>query len=140
MSAVVALARAEAAGLRLHLRPDGGVRMEAAGPPPADVLADLRRWRDDVARLLWTRAAVRMAAPAVAWHAMPYGAERGEAFAAARLARGACRRCAGRRWWQEARDPTGWRCWACHPGDHLGEAERREAGMRDEQEPPSPRA
>lgn len=54
-SAAAALARAEAAGVCLRLRPDGGVRMEAAAPPPADVLADLRRWRDDVALLLVAR-------------------------------------------------------------------------------------
>jgi hypothetical protein len=55
MTAARAIARAEAAGVRLRLRPDGTVRMEAAAPPPADVLADLRRWRDDVARLLVAR-------------------------------------------------------------------------------------
>lgn len=55
MSAAETLARAEAAGVRLRLRPDGGVRMEAAAPPPADVLADLRRCREDVARLLMAR-------------------------------------------------------------------------------------
>ena len=55
MSAAEAIARAEAAGVRLRLRPNGVVRMEAAAPPPADVLADLRRWREDVARLLAAR-------------------------------------------------------------------------------------
>jgi hypothetical protein len=55
VSAARAIARAEAAGVRLLLRPDGGVRMEAAAPPPADVLGELRRWRDDVARLLAAR-------------------------------------------------------------------------------------
>jgi hypothetical protein len=57
VNAARALARAEAAGLRLHLRPDGRVGMQAAAPPPADVLADLRRWREDVAHLLALRAA-----------------------------------------------------------------------------------
>ncbi len=55
MSAVAAIARAEAAGVRFRVAPGGGVRMEAAAPPPADVLADLRRWREDVARLLVAR-------------------------------------------------------------------------------------
>jgi hypothetical protein len=55
VSAAAALARAEAAGIRLRLRPNGGVRMEAAVPPPPDVLADLRRWREDVAHLLAVR-------------------------------------------------------------------------------------
>ncbi len=27
-----------------------------------------------------------------------------------------CSCCLGRRWWG---DPCGWRCWACHPPDHL---------------------
>jgi hypothetical protein len=55
LSAIVALARAEAAGVRLQLRPGGTVRVEAAELPPADVLADLRQWRDHVARLLTAR-------------------------------------------------------------------------------------
>jgi hypothetical protein len=55
VSAAAALARAEAAGIRLRLRPDGGVRMEAAVQPPPDVLTDLRRWREDVAHLLAAR-------------------------------------------------------------------------------------
>ncbi|WP_431305324.1 hypothetical protein [Sediminicoccus sp. BL-A-41-H5] len=25
----------------------------------------------------------------------------------------------GGRWWREAKEPTGWRCWACHPPVHL---------------------
>ncbi|TCZ64303.1 hypothetical protein [Roseicella aquatilis] len=58
MNASEALARAEAAGVRLRLRPDGGVRMDAAEPPPADVLADLRRWRKDVAHLLALRCLI----------------------------------------------------------------------------------
>jgi hypothetical protein len=78
MSAAAAIARAEAAGLRLYLGPDGQVKMQAAAPPPPDVLADLRRWRDDVTHLLAARAAVAdppaeaPAAPAPA-HAPPPG-------------------------------------------------------------------
>ncbi|UFN49392.1 hypothetical protein LPC08_01730 [Roseomonas sp. OT10] len=37
-----------------------------------------------------------------------------------------CSCCGGRRWWREAMAPRGWRCWTCHPGDHLAEAERVE--------------
>jgi hypothetical protein len=55
VSAATALARAEAAGLRFRLAPDGVVQLEAMAPPPADVLADLRRWRDDVAHLVAAR-------------------------------------------------------------------------------------
>ncbi len=51
MSAANAIARAEAAGVRLWL--DGSaVRMEAAAPPPADLLTELRTHRADVTRLL----------------------------------------------------------------------------------------
>jgi len=132
VSAAEALARAEAAGVRLRLRPDGGVRMEAAAPPPPDVLADLRRWRKDVAHLLALRdgLAARRPAPAAApaaqplrrlspvpadWRALPYGSERGKAFAAARLAPGACRCCAGRRWWRGEGAQAPPRCMTCHP-------------------------
>jgi hypothetical protein len=55
VSAAETLARAEAAGVRLRLRPDGGVQLEAAAPPSAGLLADLRLWRRDVARLLIVR-------------------------------------------------------------------------------------
>lgn len=30
-----------------------------------------------------------------------------------------CSCCKGRRWWCEREAPNGWRCWACHPPDHL---------------------
>jgi hypothetical protein len=58
-----ALARAEAAGVRFRLAPDGRVQMQAAAPPPPDVLAELRRWRADVAHLLALRAAVAAPPP-----------------------------------------------------------------------------
>lgn len=49
--------------------------------------------------------------PATPWWQMPYGAERGAAFAAARRQPGACPMCAGRRWWCEAGEPdTARRC------------------------------
>jgi hypothetical protein len=57
VSAAAAIAQAEAAGLRLWLRPDGQVEVEAAKPLPPDVLAELRRWREDVAHLLALRGA-----------------------------------------------------------------------------------
>lgn len=115
MSAAAALARAEAAGVRFRLAPGGGVQMEAAAAPPADVLADLRRWRDDVARLVAARDMPASPQPVEGWRALPYGPERGEAFAAARLAPGACHCCAGRRWWGAERGEDGLRCLACHP-------------------------
>jgi len=119
MSAAAALARAEAAGVRFRLAPGGGVRMEAAAPPPPDVLADLRRWREDVAALLAARKgqAARPAAPPApaAWWRLPYGEARGRAFAEARAMPGACPCCAGRRWWREADEAPPGRCMACHP-------------------------
>jgi hypothetical protein len=36
----------------VQLRPDGGLRVQADRPPPAELLTELRRWRDDIARLL----------------------------------------------------------------------------------------
>lgn len=131
MSAAAALARAEAAGVRFRLAPSGEVRMEAAAPPPPEVLAELRQWREDVAHLLAFRDgdAARRPVPAAPrphpvsrlpsapadWRALPYGPERGEAFAAARLAPGACHCCAGRRWWRGEGAQTTPRCIACHP-------------------------
>jgi hypothetical protein len=56
MSAARALARAEAAGLRVRLRPDGGLRVEADAPPPAELLDELRQWRDEIASLLAEQA------------------------------------------------------------------------------------
>jgi hypothetical protein len=55
MTAAAVLARAKAAGLRLRLRPDGRVRVEADAPPPHDLLEELRRYRDELAALLAER-------------------------------------------------------------------------------------
>jgi hypothetical protein len=55
MTAARALARAEAAGVRLRLTAAGTVEVEADAPPPAEVLAELRRWRSDIADLLAER-------------------------------------------------------------------------------------
>jgi hypothetical protein len=30
-----------------------------------------------------------------------------------------CSCCKGQRWWREREAPKGWRCWTCHPTDHL---------------------
>ena len=30
-----------------------------------------------------------------------------------------CNCCKGQRWWRERDAPKGWRCWICHPPDHL---------------------
>jgi hypothetical protein len=49
------LDRAVAVGIRFRLRPDGTVLMQAATPPPPDLLAELRRCRAEVAALLAER-------------------------------------------------------------------------------------
>jgi hypothetical protein len=30
-----------------------------------------------------------------------------------------CSCCKGQQWWCERETPKGWRCWTCHPPDHL---------------------
>ncbi len=52
----VLIARLTASGYRLRLRPDGGVRIEPT--PPADLLAELRRRRDEIQGELRRRASV----------------------------------------------------------------------------------
>lgn len=121
MTAAAALARAEAAGLRFMLAPNGRVTMTAAAKPPADVLDDLKRHKADVQRLLAQRSAAQPEAthpPAKAdWRSLPYGPARGVAFMAARILPGACPCCAVKRWWRPSNDPEAepWRCAICHP-------------------------
>lgn len=50
-----ALARAAALGVELRLMEDGKVRITADAPPPADLLAELRHYRNEVVRLLSKR-------------------------------------------------------------------------------------
>ena len=49
MTAAAALARLDAAGVRVRLRDDGLLNLTAAGPPPPDVLALARAHRDGIA-------------------------------------------------------------------------------------------
>jgi hypothetical protein len=112
MSAARALARAQAAGLRLCLRPDGGVRVEAEAAPPAEVLADLRRWRDDIARLLAARARPYCPTDPVEPPLDPEG-----------LPFTACPACGAGLFWKDAAQPfegPGWACEACHPAPAEG--------------------
>jgi hypothetical protein len=121
MSAAAALARAEAAGLRFMLAPDGRVTMTAPTKPPADVLDDLQRFKPDVQRLLALRLAPlpkELHPPAKAdWRSLPYGPQRGVAFVAARSLPGACPCCADDGRWRAANEPEAepWRCLTCHP-------------------------
>ncbi len=52
MSAAAALAQLNASGVRVRLRDDGTVALDASGPPPAAVLAFARAHREDIAALL----------------------------------------------------------------------------------------
>lgn len=118
MSAAAALARAEAAGVRFQPLLGGAVRMEAAAAPPPEMIADLRRWREDIEHLVAVRSGLAARQPeprAVDWQSLPYGRERGEAAAAARRTSGACSCCAGRRWWCGEGAQAAPRCMACHP-------------------------
>ncbi len=74
VNAAAALARAEAAGVRLVLDAAGAVRMRASVPPPPALLADLRQHREAVAALLLERERVAFYQRAIA--------EAGEALAA----------------------------------------------------------
>src|SRR4051812_18794578 len=85
--------------------------MEAAQPPPVSILAELRRWREDISQLL----ASRQEAPELDWRSLPYGRERGDRMAEARLAPGACGCCAGRNWWRGEGMQSPRRCIVCHP-------------------------
>jgi hypothetical protein len=117
---------AEATQHGVHLWVEGGqVRVRAARTPSPDLLACLRANRDEVKRLLTEAAATRL--PCAAWSDMPFGPERGRAFAEARRQPGACRTCAGRMRWCGASEPdTALRCATCHPPDHLPAASVRE--------------
>lgn len=141
MSPADAMARAAAAGVRLHLSDDGKVRMQADAPPPADVLADLRRWREDVARILSERrllAAAEAQSPGVDdASAQPAPEEDHRAAVSGYLMAGLQRppswstptppppgafcSCCGRftkqggRWWRSTAGADGWCCTTCHP-------------------------
>ena len=51
MKTALLLARAEGTGIRFWVE-EGPVRMSAAAPPPSDLLAELRRHRDEILALL----------------------------------------------------------------------------------------
>jgi hypothetical protein len=38
-----------------------------------------------------------------------------------------CSCCGLGRWWCERSNPSGWRCWSCHPPEHLPRGDIREA-------------
>lgn len=132
MSAVAALARAEAAGIRFTLASDGTVAMAAAAPPPPGVVVELRLYREDVARLLAARAAmttpqaaiVPAPPPPASLMRWPGGCSREDTPAPGAWCSCCSRReQSGGRWWQPRGGDGGWRCWPCHPPDHLPASE-----------------
>jgi hypothetical protein len=52
VTAAEAIVAARKAGVRLKLTASGTLELEAAAPPPAELLAELRRWRDQIVDLL----------------------------------------------------------------------------------------
>jgi len=126
LTAAALLARAHAAGLIVVAEGDN-LRLRGPLEPPADLLVELRAHKAEVLALLGE--AVRTAAqiqlqPRPKPVDAPDGLQRAAmqrppswADPTARPSRGCyCSCCHGRRWWG---DPRGWRCWTCHPPDHL---------------------
>lgn len=64
MTPAAALEALGAAGVRVSLRDDGTVRLDAAAPPPPEVLALARAHRDGIAALLLGSEAANPASPA----------------------------------------------------------------------------
>ena len=116
----VALAKIRSAGAA----PPKAPNPPNPAPPPAsglDDLGGLGGGRPAEPNIVAAPVALRAPVPAEPpppasdWWTLPYGPERGEAFAAAREAPGACYGCAGRRWWRGEGETEGGRCWTCHP-------------------------
>ncbi len=114
-AAAAALARADAAGLRLRLEGGGRVRWRCRGePPPAGLLAELRRHRDAVARMLVERqgerkvGGVAACAPHSPYASAPDGAARTAASDAGLGAAAAARRAALADGAEREADTAGW--------------------------------
>ena len=115
--------QAAAHGVRLEVLPDGRLWAVPLDALPTALRAALAEKRSTVvARLIRFRRGLpppTEKAPLPAWHALPFGPERGAAFMAARLELGACRCCAGLDWWR--RDGSRPICRTCHPpSDNIG--------------------
>jgi len=146
MNAAEALTLARAAGVCVRVDGDDLV-LEAAGPPAPDVIDLLSQNKIGIIKLLRSPASGLPQTPkpippppSLAEPNTP-DRERGHAAQAAMVAglldtargrppswadpaapplRGCwCRCCRGTRWWREREAPSGWRCWTCHPPDHL---------------------
>src|SRR4051812_31217414 len=97
--------QATALGVRLEARP-GGLWADKVNRLPPELRDGLAAHRAAVIASLTRQPAADSAPPLQAqphsdWRMLPYGRERGRAFAEAQVQPGACRCCAGRRWWTE---------------------------------------
>ena len=139
MTAAALLARLDALGVSAVA--DGiALRLHPASAIPADLLTDLRACKADLLALLTNPAESREPLPeharidirqaAMVRGLLSVALQRPPSWAgpAALPSAGCfCSCCKGQRWWCEREPPEGWRCWACHPPDHLLADEVREA-------------
>lgn len=132
------LPRLRAAGADALLRDDRPVVQRPGALPPA-LLSEVKMRREDLLAELLAEADIDAAAEGEEAAAIVAEGEHGDplaevphempvswADASIEPTPGArCRNCSGRRWWSEATAPKGWRCWTCHPADHLASDRRR---------------
>ena len=117
-------AEPEAVAIVQHRQPsecgEGEPPPDTQPPAPSAPPQPLDGWGLSEADKAAALARLAPVSPAVAWCALPYGAERGRAFAETRRQPGACPNCSGRRWWCETGEAdAALRCATCHPADHL---------------------
>jgi hypothetical protein len=109
LTAATVLERLDRAGVRVTLQPGGGLSIRPV--PPPDLLLEARRHRDDIAHLISLRQALD------GLHTAARQRPPSWTDPEARPPPGSfCSCCRNQRWWC---DDRGWRCWACHPPDHL---------------------
>jgi hypothetical protein len=105
MTAAAVLARLDEAGVRVGIRPDGGMSLRPV--PASELLAEARRHRDDIVLLVTLRRAVAndKALPPASDDAGPIAS---------------CATCRHNLWWRLSAlsgGPGPWRCMCCIPLD-----------------------